>query len=73
MKKDIHPDYHKVFVEMTDGSQFETYSTAGSEGEVIKLDIDINTHPAWTGGGHHMVDRGGRVARFKDKYKGFLG
>ena len=31
MKKDIHPDYHKITVVMTDGTQFETYSTYGSE------------------------------------------
>ena len=24
MKKDIHPDYHKITVEMTDGTTFET-------------------------------------------------
>ncbi len=40
MKKDIHPKYHKIKVEMTDGSQFETRSTWGKEGEVLKLEID---------------------------------
>ena len=39
MKKDIHPSYHKIKVEMTDGSQFETRSTWGKEGEVLKLEI----------------------------------
>ena len=33
MKKDIHPDYHKVTVALTDGTEFETFSTYGSEGE----------------------------------------
>ena len=37
MKKDIHPNYHIIKVEMTDGTQFETRSTWGSEGEVLKL------------------------------------
>ena len=27
---------------MTDGSQFETKSTWGKEGEVLKLEIDLN-------------------------------
>ena len=27
MKKNIHPKYHNIKVEMTDGSQFETRST----------------------------------------------
>ena len=41
MKKDIHPNYHKIKVEMTDGTQFETRSTWGTEGEVLKLEIDF--------------------------------
>jgi large subunit ribosomal protein L31 len=36
------------------------------------LDIDPKTHPAWTGGGHQLIDRGGRLTRFKRKYEGFL-
>ena len=35
---------------MTDGSQFETKSTWGSENEVLKLEIDPKSHSAWTGG-----------------------
>ena len=34
---------------MTDGSEFETLSTWGSDGEVMKLEIDPKSHPAWTG------------------------
>ena len=37
MKKKIHPDYHTIKVEMTDGTQFETRSTWGKNGEVLKL------------------------------------
>lgn len=72
MKKDTHPDYHKITVVMTDGTQFETYSTYGAEGQKLQLDIDPKTHPAWTGGGAHIVDRGGRVSKFKKKFEGFL-
>ena len=50
MKKNIHPNYHKINVEMTDGTQFETRSTWGSEGETLKLEIDPKSHSAWTGG-----------------------
>ena len=50
MKKDIHPNYHTIKVEMTDGTQFETRSTWGKEGEVLKLEIDPKSHAAWTGG-----------------------
>ncbi len=73
MKKDIHPDYHRVSVVMTDGTEFLTRSTYGEEGDTIRLDIDPTTHPAWTGGETRLLDRGGRVSRFKSKYKGILG
>ncbi|MBB4302982.1 large subunit ribosomal protein L31 [Rhodobium orientis] len=71
MKKDIHPEYHTVKVVMTDGTEFETRSCY--EGGELRLDIDPTTHPAWTGGQQHLIDRGGRLSRFKKKYKGFLG
>ncbi len=70
MKKDIHPDYHMIKVVMTDGTEYETRSTWGSEGDSLQLDIDTKSHPAWTGGNQHLLDRGGRVSRFKNKYKG---
>jgi len=73
MKKDIHPEYHTINVVMTDGTTFETRSTWGSEGDTMTLDIDPKTHPAWTGGGQHLIDRGGRLSKFKKKYEGFLG
>ena len=50
MKKNIHPNYHKIKVVMTDGSHFETMSTWGKEGDTLKLDIDSKSHPAWIGG-----------------------
>ncbi|WP_421788931.1 50S ribosomal protein L31 [Hyphobacterium sp.] len=71
MQKDIHPDYHFITVKMTDGTTFQTRSTFGKDGDTLTLDIDPTTHPAWTGGGQQLLDRGGRVSRFKDKFKGF--
>ncbi|SNY90956.1 50S ribosomal protein L31 [Cohaesibacter sp. ES.047] len=73
MKKDIHPEYHTIKVVMTDGSEFTTRSTYGSEGDTLNLDIDPTSHPAWTGNTGNLLDRGGRVSRFKDKFSGFLG
>lgn len=72
MKKDGHPDYHFINVTMTDGSTYKTRSTYGAEGDTLQLDIDPKTHPAWTGGDRNLMDRGGRVSRFKDKFKGFV-
>lgn len=71
MKKDIHPDYHEVTVVMTDGSSFTTRSTYGEPGATLTLDIDPKSHPAWTGGGQQLMDRGGRVSKFKNRFKGF--
>jgi len=68
MKKEIHPDYHTITVAMTNGTTFQTRSTYGKEGDTLTLDIDPNTHPAWTGGGQQLVDRGGRVSRFNQKF-----
>lgn len=73
MKNEIHPDYHTIKVTMTDGTVFETRSTWGSEGDTMTLDIDPKTHPAWTGGSQHLIDRGGRLSKFKKKFEGFLG
>ena len=67
MKKNIHPDYHKIKVEMTDGTQFETKSTWGSEGEVLKLEIDPKSHSAWTGK-QKILDKG-RVSKFNKNSK----
>lgn len=73
MKKDIHPDYHTIKVVMTDGTEYFTRSTYGKEGDTLQLDIDPKTHPAWTGTTGRLVDRGGRISRFKEKFKGILG
>ncbi|HEY4142360.1 MAG TPA: 50S ribosomal protein L31 [Pseudolabrys sp.] len=72
MKQDIHPNYHTIKVVMTDGSEFVTRSTWGSEGDVMNLDIDPKSHPAWTGGQAQIMDRGGRVSRFQKKFAGFI-
>ena len=68
MKQDTHPDYHTITVVMTDGTEYETRSTYGSEGDKLQLDIDPSTHPAWTGGNQTLLDRGGRLSRFTSRY-----
>jgi len=71
MKQGIHPDYHTIKVVMTNGTEYLTRSTYGKEGDTLNLDIDPTSHPAWTGGSSTMLDRAGRISRFKDKFKGF--
>jgi large subunit ribosomal protein L31 len=70
MKKDIHPAYHRIKVQMTDGSVFETRSTWGGEGDTLQLEIDPKVHPAWTGGNAKLLDSGGQVARFNKRFGG---
>ena len=72
MKSEGHPDYHFIDVVMTDGTKYRTRSTYGQEGAVLNLDIDPKTHPAWTGGTGALMDRGGRVSRFNEKFGGFF-
>ena len=68
----FHPEYHQIKVVMTDGTEFVTYSTYGKEGDTLSLDIDPTTHPAWTGGDQRLLDRGGRLSRFKKKFEGLF-
>ena len=70
MKSDIHPNYHMIKVVMTNGVEFMTRSTYGEEGATLNLDIDPNTHPAWTGGSQQLLDRGGRLSRFNTRFGG---
>ena len=69
MKKDIHPNYHTIKVQLTDGSSFETKSTYGKEGDTLKLDIDPISHPAWTGEASKLMDSDGQVAKFNKRFQ----
>ncbi len=73
MKKEGHPNYHYITVLLNDGSKYLTRSTWGAEGDVMTLDIDPTTHPAWTGGGQQLLDRAGRVSKFNKKFEGMVG
>ncbi len=70
MKKNIHPNYHPIYIQFTDGTKVETKSTWGKEGDVMILDIDVKTHPAWTGV-QKMVDNAGKISKFNAKFSGF--
>ena len=70
MKADIHPDYHTIKIVMTDGTEYQTRSTWGKEGDTLQLDIDPKSHPAWTGGNQKLIDSGGQVARFNKRFGG---
>jgi large subunit ribosomal protein L31 len=70
MRENIHPDYHFITVVMTNGTEYQTRSTYGKPGDRLNLDIDPSTHPAWTGGSAQLMDRGGRLSRFKNRFAG---
>ncbi|WP_210529051.1 50S ribosomal protein L31 [Rubellimicrobium arenae] len=70
MKSGIHPEYHLIDVRMTDGTVVQMKTTWGKEGDTMNLEIDPLSHPAWTGGGTRLMDTGGRVSKFKNKYAG---
>ena len=55
---------------MTDGSTFKTRSTWGKENDILKLEIDPKSHPAWTGGPAVVRDDVGQVAKFNKRFAG---
>ena len=77
MKKDIHPDYHKVlFHDSATGQEWlsrstltskETREIDGEQVPVIRLDISAYSHPFWTGQLREL-DSDGRVDRFRKRY-----
>ena len=71
MKKNIHPDYHEIEVVMTDGTKFKTKSTWGKKGDVLNLDIDPKSHPAWSGGEKKLVDTQGQISKFAKRFKNY--
>ncbi len=71
MKDEIHPDYHTITVQMTDGTTFTTMSTWGAEGDTLVLDVDPKSHPAWTGASQLNLQDRGQVAKFNRRFGGF--
>ena len=65
MKKGIHPDYVECTVKCSCGNTFVTRSTKSE----LKVDICNACHPFYTGT-QKLIDTGGRVQRFADKFGG---
>ena len=72
MKADIHPDYHEITVVLTDGTEYKTRSTYGKEGDVLKLDVDSLSHPAWSGGAAKVIEKG-QLSKFENRYGNLFG
>lgn len=78
MKAEIHPEYREVvFQDMSSDFSFKTRSTIqtrdtikwedGNEYPLVKVEVSSKSHPFYTGQ-HKIVDSGGRVDRFKQRY-----
>ena len=65
MKNGIHPDYVECTVRCSCGNTWVTRSTVPS----LTLDLCDKCHPFYTGQ-QKLVDTGGRVQRFADKFGG---
>ena len=78
MKPDIHPEYREVvFQDTSSDLRFITRSTIATsetielDGEtypLAKVEISSESHPFYTGK-QILVDSGGRVERFRRRYK----
>ena len=78
MKAGIHPEYRDVvFQDISSDFSFKTRSTIktkdtikwedGNEYPLVKVEVSSKSHPFYTGQ-HKIVDSGGRVDRFKQRY-----
>ncbi|MDT8445688.1 MAG: 50S ribosomal protein L31 [bacterium] len=67
MKADIHPKYIDTTYSCACGAEFVIPSTTGG---IVKVDVCSQCHPLYTGK-EKMVDREGRIDRFKKKYENF--
>lgn len=63
MKQGIHPDYVDCTVRCSCGNTFTTRSTKAE----LKIDICNACHPFYTGT-QKLIDTGGRVQRFADRF-----
>lgn len=66
LKPNIHPKYEKTTITCACGAVYEV----GSTKKAIKVDICAKCHPFFTGV-QKIIDTGGRVERFRQKY-GYL-
>ena len=80
MKDGIHPNYREVcFVDLSNGFKCVTRSCTntkemvkmddGRELPLYKLDTSSESHPFYTGTQKSVDTMGGRVEKFRNKYK----
>lgn len=67
-KDSIHPNFRMIEVVDTKGNKFNIASAYSQD--VLKLDIDTSTHPAWTKELNYVNKDAGKVAQFNKKFSG---
>lgn len=67
MKKDIHPEYHKIKAQCACGNEVDL----GSVSTEMKVEICSNCHPFFTGK-QKLIDSAGRVEKYMKKYADHL-
>jgi large subunit ribosomal protein L31 len=65
MKPSIHPNYQAIKVTCSCGENFETRSTLERD---LNIEVCAKCHPFYTGK-QRLVDTGGQVQKFRDRYK----
>lgn len=67
MRPDIHPNYTEIKVTCSCGHSFTTGSSLGKD---LHIEVCNECHPFYTGK-QKIIDTGGRVERFKNKFTAF--
>ena len=64
MKASVHPEYTEMTVSCSCGNTFSTRSTLGQN---LQVEVCSSCHPFYTGK-QKILDTGGRVAKFQNRY-----
>ena len=64
MKEGIHPEYVEATISCACGNVVQVRSTV----ERMRVDICSQCHPFYTGKRQQIVDRGGRIEQFNQRY-----
>ncbi len=67
MQADIHPNYADINATCSCGNVIKTRSTLTQD---ISIDVCSECHPFYTGK-QNVLDVGGRIDRFKQRFGGF--
>lgn len=70
VKKGIHPEYKTIKVIRTDGESFETKSCLGQKMDEYRLEINPESHPAWSGKNRFTGPSVGNMKKFEEKFPG---